>query len=101
MNETLKEALKKAFRTFIQAAIGFIVANLAVTNTSIAEKGGYMKYTVPTLICSAVAFGLSAVMNMPKKGKMKCKITKGEDGGDQYTCEAEDTEKEGEDTDGE
>ena len=65
----MKEMLKRAARTFIQAALGYVAANLIYIVSSSPESYDYMKNTVMGLLISAVAAGLSAVMNMPHKSK--------------------------------
>ena len=59
--------LKRAGRTFVQAFIGFVAVNLAATFTGITE-GEMFAETLTAFIASAVAAGLAAVMNMPKRG---------------------------------
>ncbi len=68
----MKEMLKRAARTFVQAALGYVAANLIYIVSSSPENFDYMKNTVMGLVISAVAAGLSAVMNMPKKPKDGC-----------------------------
>lgn len=67
----MKEMLKRAFRTFIQAALGYIAANIIYIVSSSPENFDYMKNTVMGLLISASAAGLSAVMNAPRKAKEK------------------------------
>ena len=57
-NETTKRALK----TFLQAAVGYIAVNLAVVDFS--EGKDIVKSALIGLCISAVAAGLSAVMNL-------------------------------------
>ena len=63
MKSEWKETLRRALRTFAQAAIGYIAANIALIewNDSSAWKAG-----VTTLITAAVACGIAALMNLPK-----------------------------------
>ena len=64
MKNNWKNTLIRALRTFAQAAVGYIVANLALiewTDEGTAKKG------VIALITAAVACGLAALMNLPKK----------------------------------
>lgn len=58
-----KETLRRALRTFGQAAIGYIAANIALIewHDTTALKAG-----ITALITASVACGLAAVMNLPK-----------------------------------
>ncbi len=58
-----KETIRRALRTFGQAAIGYVAANIALINWS---DGGAWKSGVTALITAAVACGLAAIMNLPK-----------------------------------
>ena len=60
-----KETLVRALRTFAQAVIGYIVANIALIQW---DDTGAVKKSVMALITAAVACGLAALMNLPKKG---------------------------------
>ncbi len=63
----MKEMIMRTVRTFFEAAIGYIAANIAVafvdgnTGTSVA------KTALVGLLVSSVAAGIAAVLNMPKK----------------------------------
>ncbi len=59
------ETFKRMLRTFIQAVIGYIVANLAIVDLSSGR--GVAKSALIGLCVSAFAAGLSAVMNLQKK----------------------------------
>lgn len=59
------ETFKRMLRTFIQAVIGYIVANLAIVDYSSGRD--VAKSTLIGLCVSAFAAGLSAVMNLQKK----------------------------------
>ena len=59
-----KQTAKRAARTFIQAAIGSIVANAAVLDFS--EGKEILKGAICTLLVSAIAAGIAAVMNLEK-----------------------------------
>lgn len=54
----------RAARTFLQAALGYAVANIA----GVAEDGGITKKALAILLTASVAAGLAAVMNLPKRG---------------------------------
>ena len=59
------ETFKRMLRTFIQAVIGYIVANLAIVDYS---SGRDVAISALIGLCvSAFAAGLSAVMNLQKK----------------------------------
>ena len=64
----MKETVKRAIRTFFQAFVGFLVVNLSESFAGIAD-GGMIAETATALIASAIAAGLAAVMNMPKRGE--------------------------------
>ena len=57
-----KETAKRTARTFIQAAVGYIAVNLAVVDFS--EGKDIVKSALIGLCISAVAAGISAVMNL-------------------------------------
>lgn len=57
-----KETAKRMVRTFLQAVIGYIVANLAIVDFSSGKD--VAKSALVGLIVSAIAAGLSAVMNL-------------------------------------
>ena len=59
-----KEPVKRAVRTFGQAAAGYIIANLAVVDFSSGKD--VAKSALIGLGVSALAAGLSAVMNLQK-----------------------------------
>lgn len=59
-----KETFKRALRTFLQAAIAYIVANLAVIDFSSGKE--VAKSALIGLCVSAIAAGIAAVMNLQK-----------------------------------
>lgn len=63
----MKEMFKRAVRTFFQAFAGFLAVNLTASLAG-AANGKVFAETLAALMASAVAAGLSAVMNMPKRG---------------------------------
>ena len=65
MKRFTKEPAKRMARTFGQAAVGYIIANLAVVDFSSGRD--VAKSALIGLCVSAVAAGLSAVMNLQKK----------------------------------
>lgn len=60
----MKEVLIRAVRTFIQAAVGFIAANVVVYLSGMDGSSRAVKSAVAALITAAIASGLAAVMNM-------------------------------------
>lgn len=63
----LKEMIKRALRTFIQTAGGYIAANLVCATAGITDLG-VLKTVILGLAVSSVAAGLAAVMNIPARG---------------------------------
>lgn len=65
-----KNCLKRALCTFLQTALGYILANLALflTGTDFANAEMW-KSAVCGLLVSSVSAGLSAVMNLEKRKK--------------------------------
>ena len=60
----MRETLRRALRTFFQAALGYACANLAASAAGMAKDGDVLV----AFIASALAAGLAAVMNLPKSG---------------------------------
>ena len=66
----MKETIRRAFRTFVQTAIGYIVTNIAIlSDPETLQNTDILKTTIIGLIISAISAGLAAVMNLPKRGK--------------------------------
>ncbi len=63
----MKETVRRAVRTFFQAAAGYLAANIAVTFSGVADGRDTLKSALVIVAASAVACGLAAVMNLPKK----------------------------------
>ena len=64
----MKETIRRAFRTFVQTAIGYIVTNIAIlSDPETLQNTDILKTTIVGLIISAISAGLAAVMNLPKK----------------------------------
>lgn len=61
----MKECIRRALRTFIQAAAGYLAANLVIV-VSNTDTGDYdaLKMALIGLVSSAVAAGIAALMNM-------------------------------------
>lgn len=55
-----REPVKRAIRTFMQAAAGYIAVNIAITDISDSNA-------VKTLVAATVAAGIAAVMNVEKE----------------------------------
>lgn len=68
----MREAIIRAARTFIQAAAGYIATNLVYIVSSNSEDIDYLKTALAGLCVSAIAAGLAAIMNLPKKNKGEC-----------------------------
>ncbi len=64
----MKETVWRALRTFLQAFTGFVVVNLSASLSGVTDSEMFME-TAMALVASAIAAGLAAVMNMPKKGE--------------------------------
>ena len=60
INILKKNCVKRAVRTFLQTAIGYIAVNIAATDLTV-------KSAVLGLAVSAVSAGLAAVMNLKEK----------------------------------
>lgn len=63
----MKNMITRVTRTFLQAAIGSIAANLTLYAAGICD-GEPVKNVLITLLTAALASGLAAVMNLPRKG---------------------------------
>ena len=63
----LKEMAKRAFRTFLQTACGYIVTNVSLVCAGIDFTDGNAVLNVLTgLAISAVSAGVAAIMNLEK-----------------------------------
>lgn len=60
-----KETAWRAARTFLQAAAGYVAANVTLFAV---DDGSTLKRALVGLVASAVACGLAAVMNLPGRG---------------------------------
>lgn len=60
-----KETWRRALRTFIQAVVAYIAANIFVVDFSAAAD--VWKSALVGVIVSALAAGMAAVMNLEKK----------------------------------
>ena len=63
----MKEMIKRAARTFCQAAAGYVAANIAAAVMGAGENTGALKTALLALVSAAVAAGIAAVMNLPRK----------------------------------
>lgn len=59
-----KETLRRAGRTFLQAAIGYIAANIAFIDFN--ATGDVLKSALIGLAVSAISAGVAAAMNLEK-----------------------------------
>lgn len=66
MKATTKEMLRRAFRTFIQAAFSYLSVNLVYVVSGAENDFNLIKDGLLCLQISATAAGLAAVMNLPK-----------------------------------
>ena len=62
----MKEMFRRAGRTFLQAAVGYIAANLVCVISTNTDNYDYLKNALIGLGVSAIAAGLAAMMNLPK-----------------------------------
>lgn len=61
----MKEWLYRALRTFVQAVLGYIVANVAVTLSGLdLSDAPAIKAAIIGLVTAALAAGIAAVMNL-------------------------------------
>ena len=60
----MKEMIKRAARTFLQAAAGYITGVIS----GVIEMPTFGENVIACLLLSAVAAGLAALMNMPAGG---------------------------------
>ena len=63
----MKEMLKRALRTFVQAFFGYIAVNMTAALSGVAGDKSLLREALIGLGVSAVAAGLAAVMNKPKR----------------------------------
>ena len=61
-----KETARRAFRTFVQAALAYIVVNITLVDFSSGKE--IAKSGLIGLLVAAVAAGGAAVMNLEQKG---------------------------------
>ena len=62
-----KKCLERAFRTFLQSAIAYLTVHVVLVDFSDTKSS--LKAALTGLGVSAVAAGISAVMNLEKKGE--------------------------------
>lgn len=65
MKKFTKETLRRAARTFIQAAVSYIAVNLVIVN--FGESKEVIKSAIIGLAVSALSAGVAAVMNLQKE----------------------------------
>lgn len=61
----MKTCLIRAFRTFIQAAVGYASVNIVYAFSSSDGSIDTLKTALTGLVISAVSAGLAAIMNLP------------------------------------
>ncbi len=61
------ECIKRALRTFIEAAAAYLAAHIVLAVSTGGEDLSVMRTALMGLAVSSVAAGLAAVLNMPKK----------------------------------
>lgn len=83
--KTLKSCLRRALRTFVQAAAGYASVNIVYAVSSSAQNFNALKSALTGVVISAAAAGFSAIMNLP------CLTGKSEKSGEEST----DNSKEG------
>lgn len=87
--KTLKSCLRRALRTFVQAAAGYASVNIVYAVSSSAQNFNALKSALTGVVISAAAAGFSAIMNLP------CLTGKSEKSGGDGGEESADNSKEG------
>lgn len=65
MNKKItKETIRRALRTFVQTAVGYIAVNIAVVDFT--ASGEVIKSALVGVLIAGVSAGISAVMNLEK-----------------------------------
>ena len=86
--KTLKSCLRRALRTFVQAAAGYASVNIVYAVSTSAQNFNALKSALTGVVISAAA-GFSAIMNLP------CLTGKSEKSGGDGGEESTDNSKEG------
>lgn len=60
-----KETVRRTFRTFVQAALGYMLVHLS--NVDFSDSRAALRAALTGVAVSAAAAGLSAVMNLEKE----------------------------------
>ena len=63
----MKEMMIRSVRTFFEAALGYIAANLTVILLDGTKDVDILKTALVGVLMSAIAAGACAVLNLPKK----------------------------------
>lgn len=67
-----KNCIKKALRTFLQTAIGYVVTNISFSLSGVDfADGNVIKNALIGLAIAAVAAGSAAIMNLEKGDKIQ------------------------------
>lgn len=64
-----KETIRRALRTFGQAAVGYIATNAVVALSGKESDWSLMKESLVGLAIAGIAAGLAALMNLPDNTK--------------------------------
>ena len=64
----MKEMFRRAVRTFVEAALGYVTANVVMLMAGQSFEKGAAVNALAALITASVASGIAAVLNMPKSG---------------------------------
>lgn len=60
-----KETFRRALRTFLQAAVAYIVTHIAIIDLTDADE--VIKRALIGLVVSAISAGIAAAMNLERK----------------------------------
>ncbi|MGN1083133.1 MAG: hypothetical protein ACI4SJ_06250 [Candidatus Avispirillum sp.] len=75
------ECIKRALRTFAEAAAAYLAAHLVYAVSTGGEDIHVLRTALMGLAVSSVAAGLAAVLNMPKKAESAGAVEPGNDAG--------------------
>ena len=63
----MKETLRRALRTFLQAAAGYVAAHAALAASGVAKGDETRRGALLMMLTASVACGIAAVMNLPQR----------------------------------
>ena len=75
------ECIKRALRTFAEAAAAYLAAHLVYAVSTGGEDIHVLRTALMGLAVSSVAAGIAAVLNMPKKAESAASAEPGNDAG--------------------